>query len=586
MVIARRYLEAWLASAREVTTEKNEQIQHGLGWICPKIIVQEGSSRRFDFVSKTFFQAGTIKTLGRDLVKTMFNSRFYTGSDQRMRKDPALHKLAVDMSNLTFFSNECIFGKYFQPSLPKNFTVKQRATIETYLLEHQSIPGDSAYAYHRRFISMTNEFIYFMKWKHDHIVKTEIAYALLCQFKNRQHIIRIPTDTLATAMVGWLPTRRRKINKMNGKTNGKKKKQGGKLVLKRNKPVHYATNNRASRGVVPRRVGRPLYQSWIEHHHAEEFKYALGLFAPKDKVCERIPAPLPIATATASLRGTFVATANATGYLFVGMSPWTANVLNVYNAVGLGDNVAITWSASSIPTIMTATNTTSFRVVSAWLGGVDMSPALTRTGTITVGNIPFSEVKNSAATSDTLRDSLHSNNYSSQEAKQYRGGFYLPMDPIAQSFIAPGGSGIVEFQTPFFYGSALVASTTVNIEYCINYEYIPAVGQTDLLATSAGPVGSFENALTHAAEIQRVRETDAPNSHGYTEAIGQALNLNSVSGLAEYVEAGMTGFALGGPLGTVAAVGGVAAKNVFGSKSRRADQYRLNQRSQRLMIEG
>jgi hypothetical protein len=327
-----------------------------------------------------------------------------------------------------------------------------------------------------------------------------------------------------------------------------------------------------------------LLNAWVEDHHNAEFQYAIGLYSPKMKHCTRIPQPLPIATAVAQQRGSLVLQANTSGYIFVCLNPYATSIVNYYNNVALvNDTTVIGTLSSSTTSVMTTSNKTSYRVVSAWLGGVDLTAALSKTGTITMGNIPWSQLSGLAATADTLRDTLWSENVASQQVKSYRGGFFLPMDPSALNFLASGNP--IDFEVPFFYCSALVASTNISIEYCVNYEYIPAVGQTDLLATELGKSGSQESALLKVAAIREMKLDSAPTEHGLSDSILEALDLNSASGLAGYAAAGVEGYALGNVPGAIFAGAGHAAGRVYNYFVKPKNNM-ISARPQQLMIKG
>ena len=47
--------------------------------------------------------------------------------------------------------------------------------------------------------------------------------------------------------------------------------------------------------------------NWLSDHHRAEFEYALGLLAPEEKLCTRVPQPLPVPTSVATSSGLYTA---------------------------------------------------------------------------------------------------------------------------------------------------------------------------------------------------------------------------------------------------------------------------------------
>jgi hypothetical protein len=234
--------------------------------------------------------------------------------------------------------------------------------------------------------------------------------------------------------------------------------------------------------------------------------YALGLFNPAEKICDRIPNPMPICTAVSALHGAITITANASGYCFIYLNPWlVANVVSYNNNVLLvSDTYAILTNANTtaVPAPLSATNTDRMRVVSASLDCVDLSPFNTQTGVVSYGTMSYRQLIDVNITADTIRDSMWVQMSSSKQASDYVGGFYIPADPSCAIFQTPGNLPN-EFDTPVVLFSGIAAGATISVRYHVNYEFVPAAGYTDLLAVELGPIGQFDNGIENASVFRR-----------------------------------------------------------------------------------
>lgn len=249
-------------------------------------------------------------------------------------------------------------------------------------------------------------------------------------------------------------------------------------------------------------------EDWETRHHTDEYKYALGLFDPKSGICKRIPNPLPVASATATQQGILTLNASGTGYLAIVLNPWLGgNMITWTNAVGVNDTSALTFSnaAPNVASIMTGSTAISFRVVSAWLGVADLTPALSKTGIVSSGSISYRTTSGSLATADTIRDSYWVSSVPNVTLNKYVGGVYFPMDVGGTNYYSVGSSP-GDFQAPVVFMSALAPNASVSVQYVINFEYIPAVGQTDLLSVSVGAVGSVERSLVKIGELKNLKK--------------------------------------------------------------------------------
>jgi hypothetical protein len=269
---------------------------------------------------------------------------------------------------------------------------------------------------------------------------------------------------------------------------------------------------------------------WSTRHHLDEYKYALGLFDPKSGICKRIPNPLPVPTAVATLQGmTTVTVANGTCALF--LDPWASGNILYVSSAPTTENSVLAWGTAAPNTIMTGTNVKVYRVVSAWMGVADMTPALSKTGIISSGSVSIRQL-GSGGSSDTIRDSYWVNSVPNATSSKYVGGVYIPTDPSCSVFQTTPPT---EYLVPTVFVSALTAGCTLSIQYVVNYEYVPAGNQTDLLSTAIGPVGDISKALAHAGEIRNVlKEAKALHSSGFpSNLMGKIMSgLGAVGGVA------------------------------------------------------
>jgi hypothetical protein len=302
------------------------------------------------------------------------------------------------------------------------------------------------------------------------------------------------------------------------------------------------------RGNLPasRRGGRKaLTSSALLKSKADEnsYAFALGLFSPFAKLCCRVPSPFPIPSSTTTIKGSLTLNCNALGYGFAALNPWATSITQVGPPVvslsvlswdnTAAKNDASQWAitAMNVATGLTQAGTspanfTKYRVVSCYLGGVDLTPAQTRTGTITTGCIPYSQITGGAGgpTADTLRDYDWMMQHSSSSIIDYRGGFYVPADISCFNFSNPNSVPSGEWLVPAFYCSGLVANATISFEYIVNYEFIPSTGFTDLLAVEPAEVGQFEQNLLGIAPV---RDALNPVERTPADVMSRASALNS-----------------------------------------------------------
>lgn len=214
---------------------------------------------------------------------------------------------------------------------------------------------------------------------------------------------------------------------------------------------------------------------------------------------------MPIATAVARQSGLLTLNANATGYIAMVLNPYSSNLLGYNNGATLNDiNAFSMYLTNILPSIMSTTNASGYRVVSAWLGVTDLTPALTKTGIVSCGSIPQSQVIGTP-TADTIRDSLWVRSIPLQKVGEHLGGFYLPMDPAGEHFF-PSGNGPINYEVPVIFISAAAANAAISISYVVNYEYVPAPSQTDLLTVEVGPIGQMTSALAKASEFRSIKD--------------------------------------------------------------------------------
>jgi hypothetical protein len=175
----------------------------------------------------------------------------------------------------------------------------------------------------------------------------------------------------------------------------------------------------------------------------------------------------------------------------------TYTMLYNNNVLFTGDSYTFnaTNSFASTPAgLNNSTNMSLFRIVSAGLRAKDLTPILNRGGTVTFGMMPYYEITNANCIRDSLVDAGYSTTLSSADTKDFVGGVWLPSGPDAFNLRLYNAS-LLNQVVPFIYFAGVTASAVISIEYCINYEYIPAIGQTDLLPVDLGPVGTADGSL-------------------------------------------------------------------------------------------
>lgn len=356
---------------------------------------------------------------------------------------------------------------------------------------------------------MTTEFMMYADWKYQYKLTQNTAHSILTQLSCRKSNIKIPDVNFCNVVVaGTILSNCHNTQNLDEGTNfsqimlaikpknDDKKKKNRKRKTKKLVSVHYPINNNP----MSRKKNVDKPSDWLSTHHNDEYQYALGLFDPKSKKCVRIPNPLPIATATASQRGILTVTANATGYFSALLTPYGTTIFAYNNGVGYNESTSVLASSiGAVTNIMASTNAAKFRVVSAWLGVSDLTSVLSKTGTISFGMIPYSQAITSA-NADTIRDSMWTKIENQSTLTSYVGGFFMPMDPSGMNFTTINVPP-TDYMVPIAFISGAAPSANISVEYFINYEYTPTVGQTDLLSVQFGPVGSQEQSLINAGKI-------------------------------------------------------------------------------------
>lgn len=534
-VLSRVDARNWEAVARTVYVTGNDEIEEGIAWECKKITVQAGASARFDFVSKTNVVAANLKLLTRDFCKTLTNSRFYYGRDRGILQDSGLHRRAVCESNLIFFQHEHYLGGHF--SLPKEDVSRMsRNALDRYLERHSSIRGSSELAKHRVHVSMLLELSIFLRWKKGFSTSPEELHALLTQYRNKEPVIKIPSFELANALVGASAPAEEEVlaiasapnevqiymDKVERKKNKRARRARKERIRNdigqeaRNQAKELKVNNPKAKRLSKGLKSLTNQAEWTKKHQLAEYKYALGLFNPSAKICLRIPSPLPLATAASTLEGHLTLQPSPSGYLFCYLDPFNTNVLRYISGALASESTALGATSGSVATIMTSTNATRYRPVSASLTMVDLSNSQVKTGTTLVGSFPLSQFSTGNLTGAALGDGEFVQQLANQAISGYKGGFYCPMDSTSATFYPPGTWPGGDWMAPFFFITSMAPSGSVSIKYCINYEYTPAPAQSDLLQVQKGEVGSVDNGLQVASEVRAVREQHKVQSDDFT----------------------------------------------------------------------
>jgi len=168
---------------------------------------------------------------------------------------------------------------------------------------------------------------------------------------------------------------------------------------------------------------------------------------------------------------------------------------------------------------MGTTNAQTFRVVSGWLGVSDLTPALSKTGVVSSGSISYRTLLSASLTADTIRDSYWVVSVPNATLNKYVGGVYFPVDAGGTNYYTPGALPL-DFEVPVVFMSALAPNAAVSVQYVVNFEYIPAANQTDLLSVGVSAVGSLERALTKVGELKILKKDNSTsNQPGFTDGL-------------------------------------------------------------------
>jgi len=272
-----------------------------------------------------------------------------------------------------------------------------------------------------------------------------------------------------------------------------------KREIKEEKNDHLALTRYGLSKANKRMMDSSSRSSWLDQHHHAEYLYALGLLCPWDRINMRVPQPLPVPTATCCLKGVLSVTASASGYFVAFLNPWagSGNSVLYYNNNVLFTSDAYQFQATIVSTIAglnTSTNMCNYRIVSAGLKARDLSPALNMTGVMSYGCVPYQQIVTAACNADTIRDSLLVTTVPSVDANGYLGGVYLPTGPDA-FILQTYSTTLFTHVAPVVYLSGCVPGAVISLEYCVNYEFIPGVSQTDLLAVESPLQGTSDGAL-------------------------------------------------------------------------------------------
>jgi len=265
-----------------------------------------------------------------------------------------------------------------------------------------------------------------------------------------------------------------------------------------------------------------------------EFSYAIGLLHPWALHAERVPSPMPIPTATCTLKGVLNLQCNASCMFMCYLNPWSSNASNT---LSYNNNVAfindlyshnVTGLTTTVPGLNGAANMTQYRVVSCGLRARDLSTLTSQTGTVSFGCIPNVLGGYSTANADTIRDCPMVKTMANIDTRGYVGGVYLPTGPDALNLVA-WNVGLNTHVIPILYFSGLAPSAVISLEYVINYEFVPAVGQTDLLSVSYPPSGSHDGSLRALGGLMRVDQGAATKVHataktGLKKGIGSTIS--------------------------------------------------------------
>lgn len=292
-------------------------------------------------------------------------------------------------------------------------------------------------------------------------------------------------------------------DKQKKRTNANKKKANKKNRSK-NQVIEYVKKEQNKPKKLKVQVPGVDRSSFINKWLVSERNYALGLLNPTGMLCNRIPSAIPIPTCAATWAGRLSVALNATGFGFVMLNPFSTNCIQINTNAALTDTYSLINNATTIipNSIVNSNSIIRLRVVSAMLKAVDLSPQLTKTGVIIAGMTSFAQLTVNSTVADTLKDSYYSAVIPSQSAGTGVGGVYLPVDPSALNFAQPTLQP-TDFFAPFIYFSACAANAQISIDYHINYEYVPAPGQTDLLKTSLGDIGDPDNGIRMTSDLVR-----------------------------------------------------------------------------------
>ena len=490
-----------------IFVSKNDNVTHGLGMISKRLIKQFGSDARLDFYSMTTFKGSMGHVVVKDIRRLFLNNLVYTGHSREFIENPVNHLIAISAGALLTFSR--VPGMMWMlPQLERAMeytsaaVMRRRAMEETYLKVNMSVLITNKM---QADVDLIDELLRFFSWKYgvngDRRSMQAFYLNLSHMAMGNEHSVDLSFDEpyFGAVLDDTLP-----FSNYIYMDSKKAKKKAKKTAARENIRKMLKTSK------LKRKLSNlDKKANWLSDHHRAEFEYALGLLAPEEKLCTRVPQPLPVPTSVATSSGLYTAQVNASGYALFFLNPYGTNLVT-YSTTGItSDATALVANGSYISSVMTGTNIRTFRVVSACLGASDLTAQLSKTGIFTIGAVPISQLNN-GETGDTIRDSYWTEDIPSQATDGYKFGYYIPMDPSAAMFYQ-SGQNPNDYLVPVVYCSGFAANANISLKYHVNFEFIPAVNQTDLLATDLPKIGTHEGSLMKLGKINEFASAHGSN---------------------------------------------------------------------------
>jgi len=476
----RRFREQWLRAAQNFYCFINSTETRGIGWICKNIIVQEGKNARFDFCSKTCVRTGNRYRIIRDFGKTLMNSRYYTGANRALLESPKLHRHAVALSNLQYYAHIPFFSEIYTRVIDKaEYSDKQKRQIEKYIRSHTSLELNNSDTTLNPMTDILTELQIYFNWKHKTAVNKVELVSILTQYRDCDNVV-VPKH-VANALIGCVQIMR-KTKKQNN--NRAKRRQRKKAPAPRSsKPAPSEMNNELK----------------MKDLNPAENQYLGAIYNPLEARAPKIPSPFAVPTRTAKFRETASIVTNTNGDAFFFLNPWELNPLRYQNTVYVTETANLisytgtqVWNKAS--PIVSSASAASWRVVSAELRATDLANSTVQTGRLQYGIVPNAFLT-TGMTLDALLDQPSTKAMFNGKAQQGK-ALYLPADYEALDFTSTAGSKGT-FYVPFFYCNRTSPGTTISVDFCINYEFIPSATQTDLLTPTPAAFGIIEKVFRH-----------------------------------------------------------------------------------------